>query len=251
MEFVGETVRKTGRPDLLAVEAAKTRQAFEIGKSSGLFYVPRVLRFDAQAGMLELERVEGLVRLIEMGVRKDKQLGELLKKAGQALAVIHKQLVLPDEMKHELPLEWMGGSGDNVFIHGDFDLSNVCFQERLGRLVILDWSAAPLLRRTPVFGSRYFDILWFVSDAFSSAPNRGLFSWDAEGIADAFIEGYATAIKPRTLDKLRVYWATLLRLHRRSVWYQAVHREFHRALAYLGSQSFLYYKLWRYGRRFS
>jgi len=250
MQFVRNVARKSGQSSLLAVEAAKTRLARQIGASSGLFYVPKVVSFDSEVGVLEFERIDGLITLRELAMRKDVRLYPLLKKAGHSLAIVHAQLFLPGEIKHELPPEWMGGSEENVFIHGDFNLCNVCFREDLDQLVILDWSAAPLLGGTPVFGSRYFDILWFVSHAFISAPNRRLFRWDSKGIADALIEGYARAIQPNTVDKLRIYWPRLLQLHRRSVWHIASRQKLCRACVWMVSQSFLYCKLWRYGRRF-
>jgi tRNA A-37 threonylcarbamoyl transferase component Bud32 len=244
MEFIGGIARKTGSPALLAVEALKTRKAAEIGKNTGLFYVPKVVNFDSEAGVLEFEWLKDTVTLLKLAVGRNELLSGLLEQAGQALAVVHEQLILPNSMRHELPPEWMGSSDDNVFIHGDFTLCNVCFHEQSEQLVILDWSAAPLLGRTPVFGSKYFDILWFVGHAFSAAPNRGLFSWNPERIADAFIKGYAMAIQPKKLDKLNFYWSRFLRLYKRNVWYQVRHRELYRACVYISSQSFLYYKLW-------
>ena len=99
MEFIGDIVRKTGESSILAVEAAKASRAFEVGKDCGLFYVPKVVNFDAKAGVLEFERLSDLATLLDLAVRKDQRLPGLLKKAGEALAVVHKKLVLPEEMK--------------------------------------------------------------------------------------------------------------------------------------------------------
>ena len=107
MEFVDDIARKTGQASLLAVEAAKASRALEIGKDTGLFSVPKVVNLDAEAGVLEFERLGGLVTLLDLAVRKDRRLPELLEKAGRALAVIHAELTLPEEMKHELPAGWM------------------------------------------------------------------------------------------------------------------------------------------------
>ncbi|MHC4324840.1 MAG: hypothetical protein ACYSUX_11265, partial [Planctomycetota bacterium] len=191
MEIVGDIIRKTGEPGTLAIEAAKASAAFDIGKDCGLFYVPKVINFDAKTGVLEFERLNNLVKLIDMAARKDERLFELLKKAGQALSIIHEKLLLPGEMKHELPAEWMACPGDNVYIHGDFAGFNLCFDESAGRLVILDWSSAPLLGRNITYGSRFFDIIWLVIYIFYGAPRRCLFNWDAQGMSDAFLAGYA------------------------------------------------------------
>lgn len=251
MEFIGDIARKTGKASLLAVEAMKTQKAGEIGKSTGLFYVPKVVNFNSEAGVLEFELLRGLVPLLEFAIRKDGRLFELLEKAGQALAVVHEQLVLPEEMKFELPPEWMGSSDDNVFIHGDFTIGNVGLHMPSERLVILDWSAAPLLGRTPVFGSKYFDILWFVSRLFNDAPYKAILNWNAEEMADTFIRGYAGSDPAEKLTKLKHYWPKIVRLQSKYIRHQVKKQSLTRAVAYLTLRTFMFFKLWRYGRRFS
>jgi tRNA A-37 threonylcarbamoyl transferase component Bud32 len=221
MTLVGDIVQKTGEASLLAVEAAKAARAFEIGKNSGLFRVPRVVGFDAEAGLLEFERLDGLVTLLDLAIRKDPRLFDLLKKAGRSLAVIHKQLILPDEMKHELPQEWTDSEDQNVFIHGDFATVNVCFHEQSNSLVIVDWSAAPLIGRTPTFGSRYFDILWFVNCLFCGVPNKKILNWDAEAMAEAFLEGYAQEASSEILNRLPDYQSKIHRLQKQNIQYLA------------------------------
>ena len=189
MEFVGDIARKMGESSLLAVEAAKASRALEIGRNSGLFRVPRVVNFDAEAGVLEFERLQKLSTLLDLAVRKDARLPGLLEKAGRALAVVHEELTLPEEMKLALPSAWMCRAGENVCIHGDFACINVCFHEPSDKLVILDWSAAPMVARTPTFGSRYFDILLFVSSLFQGAPCAKVFGWDAAAMAETFLKG--------------------------------------------------------------
>jgi len=233
---------------LLAIEATKTKLAGEIGKDSGLFYVPQVLNFDQDRGLLDLERLSGLVTLLQLAIDKDARLLELSEKAGQSLAVIHEQLILPDEMKHELPPEWMapdsnGSSDQNVFIHGDFGCGNVCFHEPSGQLVILDWSAAPLLGRRPTFGSRYFDILWFMASMFCAAPARKVLSWNAERIVNAFIRRYAESIPGEKLDRFRDYSCKIRRLQKKNICYLAQRRPPLAAILYIFFQVFMYARL--------
>jgi len=149
MEFEGDIARKRGEPSLLAVEAAKASRALEIGKHSGLFRVPRVINLDAETGVLEFERLRELATLLDLAVRKDARLPGLLEKAGRALAAVHEELTLPEDMKVALPSIWMCRAGENVCIHGDFACINVCVDESSDELVILDWSAAPIVGRTP------------------------------------------------------------------------------------------------------
>jgi aminoglycoside phosphotransferase (APT) family kinase protein len=240
MEVIGEIIRKTGEPGALALEAAKASMAFDIGKDCGLFYVPKVVNFDAKAGVLEFERLNGLVTLLDMAARKDERLFRLLKKTGQALAIIHDKFVLPEEMKHELPAEWMASPGENVFIHGDFAGFNLCFDESSGRLVILDWSSAPLLGDVATYGSRFFDIIWFVIFIFYGAPRRCFFNWDAQSMANAFLSGYSES-HPKTVQRLSSDFEPLMRrYYHKTVWYLAKQRSWYKAARYLLYQCLIY-----------
>jgi hypothetical protein len=240
MQIVGQIIRKTGEQEALAIEAAKASRAFEIGKHCGLFYVPKIVDFDAKAGVLEFERLDGLVTLLDMAAHKDHRLFELLKKAGQALSVIHEKLVLPENMKHKLPAEWMACLGENVFIHGDFAGFNLCFDESAGRLVILDWSSAPLLGNVATYGSRFFDIIWLVIFIFYGAPRRCLFNWDAPAMADAFLAGYAER-HPEIFQRLSGDFKPLMRrYYRKTVRYLAKQRPWYKAARYLLYQLLIY-----------
>lgn len=246
MEVIGEIIRKTGEPDSLAIEVAKTSKAFDIGKDCRLFYVPKVVNFDAKAGVLELERLHGMVTLLDMAARKDHRLFELLKKVGQALAAIHEKLVLPEEMKHKLPTQWMASPGDNVFIHGDFAGFNLCYDESSDRLVILDWSSAPLLGNVATYGSRFFDIIWFVIFLFYGAPRRCLLNWDATAMANAFLAGYAER-HPEIIQRLSFDFKPLMRRYYcKTVWYLAKQRSWYKAVRYLLYQLLIYPRFARY-----
>jgi aminoglycoside phosphotransferase (APT) family kinase protein len=240
MEIVGDIIRKTGEPGTLAIEAAKASVAFDIGKDCGLFYVPKVIKFDAKKGVLEFERLNNLVKLIDMAARKDERLFELLKKAGQALAVVHEKLVLPEEMKHELPAEWMASPAENVYIHGDFAGFNLCFDESSDQLVILDWSSAPVLERNATYGSRFFDIIWFITFIFYGAPKRCLFIWDARSMANAFLSGYSES-HPKIIQRLSSDFEPLMRRYYcKTVWYLAKQRSWYKAARYLLYQCLIY-----------
>ncbi|MFC1634616.1 hypothetical protein ACFL5Z_07210 [Planctomycetota bacterium] len=240
MQLLDDIVKKTGEPGLLAVEAEKASRTFEIGRDCGLFSVPRVVNLDAEAGVLEFERLNDLVTLLDLAVRKDHRLPGLLKMAGQALSMVHKKLVLPEEMKHELPPEWMAPAGQNVFIHGDFACINVCFHEPSDELALLDWSAAPLVGRTPTFGSRYFDVLMFVSSIFHGAPWREALSWNAKEMADTFLRGYGEAI---TLNGLKNYASQICRLQRKNIRLLAARRQSFGAAGFIGHQMLMNVRL--------
>jgi tRNA A-37 threonylcarbamoyl transferase component Bud32 len=256
IEFSGNVVRKVGDASLLAVEATKTVRAGEIGRESGLFYVPQVLDFDRNKGVLELERLKGLVTLLRLAINKDTRLLELANRAGWALAVVHEQLVLPNKIKYHLPPGWMapdsnGGPDRNVFIHGDFASVNVCLHEASGRLVILDWSAAPIIGRTPTFGSQYFDILWFVACIFRGAPSTRFISWNAEMVADVFLRGYARKSLQDISEGFKNYLPEIRRLHRQKVRFLAGRKSLGKAAAYICSQMFLYARFCRFLRKYA
>jgi len=216
MELIGDVVRKTGEPSLLAVEAAKAFRGFAIGKDSGLFRVPKVVKFDPEAGLLDFERLDGLVTLLDLAVRRDERLARLLEKTGRALAVIHEKLTLPETMKYELPPEWLGPREQNVFIHGDFACINVCYHETSDELVIVDWSAAPSVGRTPTFGSRYFDILMFISSLFHGAPCRDVLRWGGPAMSRAFLAGYRNAASDIEISGIKDHAHLICSLQRRN-----------------------------------
>lgn len=243
MEIIGDIVRKTGESSTLAVEAAKASRAFQIGKDSGLFSVPKVVSFDAEAGVLEFERLSDLATLLDLAVRRDQRLPGLLKKAGQALAVVHEKLVLPEEMKRELPPGWMAPTGENVFIHGDFACINVGFHEPSDELVLLDWSAAPLVGRIPTYGTRYFDILLFISSVFHGAPWRDALNWNAKGMADTFLRGYGDTAPDVRLNEFKGYSSQICRLQRRNIQQLAAQRRPFRAAGYICHQTLMHVRL--------
>ena len=249
MELIGDIARKTGESSLLAIEAAKASRGLDIGKDSGLFRVPKVVSFDAEAGRLDFERLDGLVTLLDLTVRKDGRLAGLLEKTGRALAIIHERLTLPETMNYALPPEWMGPSEQNVFIHGDFACINVCYHEQSDELVILDWSAAPLVGRTPTFGSRNFDILMFVSSLFHGAPCRQVLSWDAPGMSRAFLAGYRDASPKRALSGIKDHARLICRLQRRNFWQLARRRPPLAAAAYACCQMLMNARLRRFLRK--
>ncbi len=249
MEFEGDIARKRGEPSLLAVEAAKASRALEIGKHSGLFRVPRVINLDAETGVLEFERLRELATLLDLAVRKDARLPGLLEKAGRALAAVHEELTLPEDMKVALPSIWMCRAGENVCIHGDFACINVCVDESSDELVILDWSAAPIVGRTPTFGGRYFDIVLFVNSLFQGAPCLRVLGWNAAAMAELFLKGYAEESPETKLTMLRDYSSEMLRLQRENIRRVSRERRSLIALFYTCCQMLMYARFRSFLRR--
>ena len=207
MEFSGDVARKRGPADRLAIEAAKTTAAAAVGVRSGRFHVPAVVRFDAASGVLETERVRGFVRLHDLVVGKDPRLPRICERVGRAVAAIHDELCLADELRIPLPEGLAGEPEDCCVLHGDLNGSNVGYDPGSDRVVIVDWSAAPALGVAATVGSRYFDILWFSLFFFRFRPGSALIGWTPELWAGAFLFGYARESSAFSADALRAYHA--------------------------------------------
>jgi len=241
--FIGNVVRKTGKPGFVRIEYKKAQQARELGEQSGLFVVPRVVSYDPVAGILDFERLTGLKTLEILLQEGDGRLIDLLRKAGCALAVVHKKLHLPQDMKRRLPGEWM--TNDEVFLHGDFTLANVCLQESTERLVIVDWSAARILEEAATVGPVDFDILWFLYDLFQSMPMRRTFFFGGGDLVDAFwrgyVSGYEKGVNRESFEYSRLQMTPFLR---KAVLFRMQFRPWYKKGAFLARQRWAY-RRWR------
>jgi tRNA A-37 threonylcarbamoyl transferase component Bud32 len=84
----------------------------------------------------------------------------------------------------------MGPGRDVVFLHGDLTSNNICIDENDMELVIVDWSASPLVGRVPTCGPRGFDVIYFVRHLHMSAPWARTLTWPADALSDRFIRAY-------------------------------------------------------------
>lgn len=190
IQLMGSIARKVVPSNSLIIELEKTKQASRVGEQTGLFYVPCIMGSNEKENTIDFEYIDDLCTVQELAVEGYPQLIGIFTRIGVALAAIHNNLVLPSHIKKNLPDKWMQPDQDNVFIHGDFTLLNVCFHKATDRIVILDWSAAPFMGSQYTFGSKYFDITWFVYYIFHFFPARAITRWNAKNMADAFIKGY-------------------------------------------------------------
>jgi aminoglycoside phosphotransferase (APT) family kinase protein len=183
-------VYKHDEPQVLEMEALKTRLAAAIGERSGLFSVPKVMILDLPAKTLILEFVPGLKNLHEIVRNHEAGCEEIFARAGRALATVHQELRLPADKVTPLPDYLMSNKGENVALHGDFFWGNVCCRQQGIEIVLLDWSGAPFLGAMCNYGSRYFDLVWFSWPFFVSMPPRQALRWPAERLVTALINGY-------------------------------------------------------------
>jgi tRNA A-37 threonylcarbamoyl transferase component Bud32 len=191
LKINGNIVHKHVPSDLLHIELEKTKQAKLIGEQNDLFYVPGIIGFDEKESCIDYEYLSGLDTIQDIAVSRNPQLMNILQRVGKALASVHNKLVLPEDMKNLLPSKWTPFTDDNVFLHGDFTGKNVCYHKATDRIVLLDWSTARFVGQRCTFGSRYFDIAWFIYFLFYFMPATSIIYWKAGKMADAFIEGYS------------------------------------------------------------
>jgi len=155
------TIIKRSDPALMRIEVEKTRRAYQIGKDCSLFRVPKILEYDEANGEVVFERlnIKPIFHALSWGNDYNK-LGEIL---GRALAIIHRYLLLPDNMRIHLPSE-LSLSGDAVFLHGDLGTFNVCIGKKWPPITIIDWQMTPMLGGEATYGTRYFDLIWFITN---------------------------------------------------------------------------------------
>lgn len=243
IQFTGGIARKFVPRDLLKIELEKTKQSQLIGEQTGLFYVPEVIGFNEQESNIDFVYLDGLHTVQEVAISNGPQLINIFTRIGTALAAIHDNLVLSPEMKKNLPDEWMSSDEDNVFLHGDFTAHNICFHKASNRIVILDWSTADFLGGQHTYGSKYFDITWFIYFMFHFLPARYITRWNAKSMADAFLEGYTGDKQDRLdLSALRHFHLKTEKLKRKKFWSGGKNYSWYRRLAYLSLWSWKWYR---------
>jgi tRNA A-37 threonylcarbamoyl transferase component Bud32 len=168
--------------EFLASKAGQT-----IGEASGLFYSPKIFEYNRDQSWIKFEFIPGLTALGNFLSSKDVQLFELLKKAGLILGFIHDNLYL--EKINPIP-KWFDCEGRHVFLHGDFNLSNIQYDHQNNRIVIIDWSLSPRIRETGNWGVCYFDVVWMINSIFTFPPYMKFDYEYRKDLADAFFESY-------------------------------------------------------------
>lgn len=178
----------------------KLRRAEEIGTASGLFVVPRVLDADPERGVVTLERIEGLRTLGTTVGPLERDSERVCTQLGRALPVVHRELVLPPEMRHPLPPPWRTDHLSSVCIHGDLTPSNVCWRPADKRLVIVDWATAPLFGEKSTIGPPCFDAVWFATTLFHAVPLRRQPLSKPRRLAGIFLRAYLEAGGLQSVD---------------------------------------------------
>lgn len=193
IQFGKNTVTKTSAPRLMGIEVEKTLRANEIGKKCGLFKVPEVLDYDKVKGIAVFERINE-IDPIKNFLNKTKNYNSIVEQVGYALAVIHRELILPNDMTIELPQEFML-PGTEVYIHGDYNGINICVVPCTPSIVILDWQMTSRHGGEATYGSRYFDLVWFINYLLWTPTFKYLFHDPVIKVAKLFLQSYFKGIE--------------------------------------------------------
>ncbi len=229
----GDFVVKTQEPGRARIEAFKTRAARKVAEASNTFRVPRVIDCDVDKGRTVFERIPGLIPF-RSAIRILDDPSELAMKAGDALACIHRDLRLPDDMRQELPVCWRDAHAPQVFVHGDFNLTNVCVSPANREIVILDWAFTDVWGGVGTYGAACFDPLWFAQGLLYSNTGRLRRVSNAQAIARTFLEAYWRGLAAAGMENAKAiygaYFARGIRIveanvrRRRGVWRSQIDR---------------------------
>jgi hypothetical protein len=181
-------VTKTSSPERMFIEVEKTIRACEIGKRSGLFSVPAVLEYDKINGVAVFEKIDKLSPIATI-LKVSENYSSVIKQLGKALAVIHRELKLPPEMISELPGEFRS-EGTDVFLHGDFNGINVCVIPQAPFITIIDWQMTSKHGGEATYGSRYFDLLWFINYLLQMPEYYFPFKSPVNKVAELLFQSY-------------------------------------------------------------
>ncbi len=179
------------------IEAEKSKQGYEIGIKTNLFRAPKVLNVHYDQGQIDFERINGLVTIREY-VHDKHGLNELFDSVGRSLAFIHNELKLPDEMKKNMPKEYLYSLGSKgVFLHGDFNSINIQIVQETGELVILDWAMSHIFDHAATVGPLYFDLFYFIHTMFFGRYFSSEFKMikNREEYLKKFLDGYFSISK--------------------------------------------------------
>lgn len=195
-------------------EIAKTRRAQEVSGKCGLFKVPRILDADGESGTIVYENVGPLPHVTEV-LSCERESGPLLERIGRSLAAIHREMVLPSELKFSFQGLGADGLTPEVVLHGDFSVINMLFDRSSDDLYILDWNTAFWLGEGTC-GPSYIDLACLVQSLFvRKMLERGKIR-NPEKKAGIFLRGYrAESAHSFEADEFREYCRKVFALYRR------------------------------------
>ena len=183
----GVVTKAIDRAALMA-EVRMTQLAYDLARQGKLFRVPRVVDYDLGQQWIKLEYIPDTVPLHFL-LRSSSVPAHLFERAGRIVAQLHGQLK-PDS-QHLLPLpSGVDREGPKSFVHGDLNLVNLRYLAATDELVLLDWSASPLIGAAANWGTVYWDLAHFARSTIVSPPIRLTGKRIRWLLADTFLHSY-------------------------------------------------------------
>lgn len=185
----GGVVVKTHDPELMRIEVAKTQQAYKIAESNRLFRVPKVLDYDEFRGIATFEKLHNFQPLLHIVLASKQDSSEMLARVGKILAVIHRELLLPENMVFPLPPDLRLYGASEVFLHGDFNATNIGVNSN-SEIAVFDWQMTAVHGEKSTYGTRYFDVVWLINHLFYIPFHFNFLTYIPEKPLFAFLRNY-------------------------------------------------------------
>lgn len=214
------TFIKTVDPATMHIEVEKTIRAEAIAKSCKIFEVPKILDYDTKSGCITFELIHD-IKGLRQAVTSEYTARPIMRRLGRALAIIHNNLTLPEDMVLPLPYEYAMPCSE-VFLHGDFAPGNICVSSDGKRIVIVDWQSSAKLGVPATYGSRYFDFTWMIYELFYRPIKRARYQMavPATPLAEEFLCGYCEIFDISLNSYLQDYMWQFLRIKiKQKRWY--------------------------------
>jgi len=189
-----ETVLKKVDRRFVELEVRVTRAAHDLSQTSGLFCSPRVIACDSAAGIIELERIKGVVTLGQFLAKKPDNI-IILRRVGRALAHIHRHLQVSPDLRLPVASKWWAPDSDVVLMHGDFNTVNVGYKEDADVIVVWDWASAPSLGKRCTVGPRYLELAHFIHSLVAQQANFLQSIRHVRRRTNAFLKGYKDGVE--------------------------------------------------------
>jgi hypothetical protein len=175
-------VIKQSDPALMKFEYEKHRKAYELGIESGLFKVPKI--YDYKKGVLTMEYFHN-AQTFDSIKHPSK---DLINKVARSLVFIHSNLILAND-----EIEYLPGNKKSkyeVFLHGDFNGANVCFDKIDGSIIILDWQTSYIYGGRATFDTLLFDVVCFATYSLWHPRMKNIYFLKTIKDASLFVESY-------------------------------------------------------------
>lgn len=166
----------------------KFQKLNEIDISSERVLVPQLIGSDDDNYTLIFQFIEGLNPI--RNYLLDEKMSNIIERVAKGIAVFHKTLKLNLEFQTKLPAPFDNYKDDCAYLHLDFNLVNVQYNEDEDKIYFVDWEMSPLLGGKSNYGTIYYDLAYFVYQIYNSPPYIFTSSSKKDVLVDRFLKAY-------------------------------------------------------------